>query len=104
MARKNNQILTLGLIAAGIYLITRKPEANQPPPYYNFPNVPPAPPANTQQWQQWVAVIAQTFGTVSSLWAPGGPFYKQPVTPEQAQQIQFAWDNALFTGGGFGMP
>lgn len=86
MSKKDKSLITLALIGAGVYLLTRK-QAATPPAYYNYPQIPPAPPANTPQWQQWVALITQTFGTVANLWAPGGPFYKEPVTPGQAIEI-----------------
>jgi len=93
MTRKNSQLFTLALVGVGVYLLMK---GSNTPPHYNYPQIPPAPPPNTQQWQQWVAVIAQTFGTVADLWAPGGPFYKQPITPAQAQAIEQAWSNYLF--------
>lgn len=75
------------LLGAGLLLLflnknriaAFQPQGN--PPYQNFPQVPPAPPQHTPGWQQWVSTILSVYGSVSSLWAPGGPFYKQPVDP-----------------------
>ena len=89
MKNKNIAYLLLGGIA--IYYLMR----NQQPRQAFIPNqtyVPPPPPqgqSNGQAWSQWVGTIVNSFGTVASLWAPGGPFHNQPITPEQAQQIAY---------------
>lgn len=91
MAKKKAQDKTLllaAMLGLGVYLLTRKPSttANTIPPNYN--QVPPAPVKNTPAWQQWAAAIISVFGTTASLWAPGGPFYKQPITQNQAIEIE----------------
>lgn len=86
MPRQNNTLLTVGLIGLGVYLLSRR----TPPPYNyypQYPQIPPAPPTGTQQWQQWVSLVVNTFGTVANLWAPGGPFYNQPINQAQAIEI-----------------
>lgn len=91
--RKDDTTQKLALAAViglGVYLVTR-PKASPPiqppppPPYYQLP---PPPPQNTPAWQTWVQGVINVYGAVAPLWQPGGPFYKQPITPQQAQQIQ----------------
>jgi hypothetical protein len=85
--KKSNNLLTIGLIGVGIYLLTKQ----QQPPRYNYypqyPQIPPAPPPNTPQWQQWVSLVVNSLGVVANLWAPGGPFYNQPLNQTQAIEI-----------------
>ena len=91
MAKKNNNnLVILALAGAGIYLLSRPKQQAPPypPPYQQYPQVPPAPQQNTPQWQSWANAIISVYGAVSQLWAPGGPFYQQPITQEQAAQIQ----------------
>lgn len=91
MAKKKDDktLLIALLLGAGVYLLTRKPGGTttqqKPPPTYQ--QVPPPPPQNTPAWQQWAASIISVFGTAASLWAPGGPFYKQPLSQTQAIEI-----------------
>lgn len=83
---KNNNLITLGLIGVGVYLLTK-----QQTPRYNYypqyPQIPPAPPPGTAQWQQWVSLVVNTVGAVANLWAPGGPFHNQPLNQAQAIEI-----------------
>lgn len=89
--KKDDKTLLIALLlGAGVYLLTRKQGGGtttqqNPPPTYQ--QVPPAPAQNTQAWQQWVASIISVFGTAASLWAPGGPFHKQPLSQTQAIEI-----------------
>jgi len=85
MARKKDdntiKILALAGVGIGIYLMMKpKPIGGNYQYYPNFPQVPPKP-STPQQIQQWINSIVQTFGTVSSLWQPGGPFYNDPDVP-----------------------
>lgn len=86
MAKKNdNKLLILGLLVAGYFLLKKKPT---PYNYYQqYPYIPPAPAQNSQAWQQWVAAIVSSFGAVANLWAPGGPFYQQNLTQQQAIEL-----------------
>lgn len=79
-------ILTLGVIALGGYLIYQKTSQNQNQtnPYYNYPQIPQAPVQNTPQWQHWVAAIIGVYDVVSDLWQPGGPFHNTGITPQEA--------------------
>lgn len=83
---KEKNLLIAALIGVGFYLLTRRKPVVQPTPQ-NLSQIPPAPPANTPAWTQWVQAVVSVFGTVSALWAPGGPFYKQPITQNQALEI-----------------
>lgn len=89
MAQKkdNQKIILAGLIGLAAWQMLRKPAgSNTAPPTYNqYP--PPPPPNNTHAWTAWAQGIINTFGVVANLWAPGGPFYKQPITPEQAVEL-----------------
>lgn len=69
-------IIVLGAIAVYYF-------SNQQRPAYTGPyqNVPPPPPQSSPNYQVWVDTILKTFGQVSDLWKPGGPFYQQPVQP-----------------------
>lgn len=83
---KDKTLLMAVILGVGVYMLTRsKPATTTIPPNYN--QVPPAPVQNTPAWQQWVAAIISVFGTTASLWAPGGPFYKQPISQNQAIEI-----------------
>jgi hypothetical protein len=75
---KNNQlmaVLILGGVAA-YYFLNQKQTQSYAPKYSNLPP-PPAP--TSPNYQVWVDSILKTFGAVSDLWKPGGPFYKQNV-------------------------
>ena len=89
--RKDDTTQKLALaavIAIGAYLVTRPKNTLPPPPPPPFYQLPPPPPQNTPAWQTWTLNIINLYGAVAPLWQPGGPFYKQPITPQQAQQIQ----------------
>jgi len=100
MARKKDdmykKIAIAALIGAGIYMLTRPRTA--PPTPANFQQIPPAPPPQTQQWGQWVEGVLATFGNVAQLWQPGGPFYQQPITQQQATEISSGLTNVLNYG------
>jgi hypothetical protein len=87
MAKKNNNLLLLGLGGLILYVLTRRPSYTPPPiqqgyNYYpSFPQVPPAPQNNAAAFQAWASAILSTFGNVASLWEPGGPFYQEAGTP-----------------------
>lgn len=89
MAKKkdNNTLLVALLLGVGVYMLSRRSTTTtqQIPPNYN--QIPPAPVQNTPAWQQWVAAVISVFGTAANLWAPGGPFYKQPISQNQAIEI-----------------
>ncbi len=85
-AKKDNQILLVGLLLAAGYLLMQK-KAVPYNHYQQYPYIPPAPPPNTPQWQQWVSAIVGTFGAVANLWAPGGPFYQSGLSQSQAIEI-----------------
>ena len=87
MSKKDNTVLLL-VGAAALLLLSNQRRNTAPPVYTNYSQVPHAPPrSNAQAWAQWVAAITQSFGTVATLWQPGGPFYQQPVSPQEAQDI-----------------
>lgn len=87
----DNKTIGIAIGAVALYMLLNKRNSNQAPPQQYVPQysyVPPQPPrSNAQAWSQWVQAIVGTYGTVAQLWQPGGPFYNQPVTQQQAQQI-----------------
>ena len=88
MKLSNKQLLGLALLggAAAWYFMNQQPRYVGP-----YSNIPPPPPQNSPNFQVWVNTILSTFGQVTDLWKPGGPFYKQPVP-------------MLPTGGGSPLP
>lgn len=89
MARKNDQtrnIILAGLIGFAAWQLLKPKKA--PPTTQNFQQMPPAPPPGTPAWQMWAQGIVNVFGSVAQLWQPGGPFYNQPISQEQAQAIE----------------
>lgn len=86
--KKDNTLLIALMLGIGVYMLTKKSggSTTQIPPNYN--QIPPAPPVqNSPAWQQWVAAIISVFGTAANLWAPGGPFYQQNISKNQAIEI-----------------
>lgn len=80
MKRKSNtQLIGLVLLGgAALYFLMKQQQPQYAGPYTN---IPPPPPTSSANYQIWVDTILKTFGTVASLWAPGGPFYNQPGAP-----------------------
>lgn len=76
---KNKQVIGLAVLGAlAFYLYSQQQQTRYTGQYQN---IPPPPPPSSPNYQVWVNTILQTFGQVADLWKPGGPFYKQPVTP-----------------------
>lgn len=77
MAKKSKSGKLLLLVGIGIIaylLLTRRSSSTTPT---QFTNVPPAPPRNKPaEFAAWANAILSTFGNVSELWQPGGPFYQ----------------------------
>lgn len=75
----------LALVAAGaIFLLftsSRQQSGYVIPPGYVPPNIPPQPPPQTVAWQQWAQSLINLYGSIDSLFKPGGPFYN----PNDAQ-------------------
>lgn len=81
---------TLILVAFGFAALYLLQQNRQPAPQYypNYPQIPQAPPrTNGAAFAQWVNSILQIYGNVRQLWEPGGPFYKEQITPEQVNQM-----------------
>jgi hypothetical protein len=89
MAKKNdNQKLILaGIIGFAAWQLLRKPAAATTAPHSYTQYPPPPPRQNNQEWVIWVQGILNTFGAVSQLWAPGGPFHGKNISQEQALEI-----------------
>lgn len=87
---KSNQTALVILGVAAVWYLSSRNRTTQPAqpfvPYQSY--IPPQPPpSNAQAWSQWVNAIVGSYGAVASLWQPGGPFFQQPVTQQQALQI-----------------
>lgn len=91
MAKKQDKtLLYVGIGALALVLLNRQQQPPPPPVYY--PQVPPAPPRGSQAFGNWVKTIIDIYGDVASLWQPGGPFYKEKISPEQVQEIMnYTW-------------
>lgn len=76
----NTGLLLIGV--AAILLLSRQ-QGGQSQGGFNPGSsyVPPMPDRriNPQAFQVWVQSILNTYGAVSELWQPGGPFYNAPV-------------------------
>lgn len=80
MRKDNTKTIAILAIAgaAAWYFMSQR---NAPPVYApQYATVPPPPPQQSPNYQLWVDTVLKTFGQTAALWAPGGPFYKQPVT------------------------
>lgn len=51
------------------------------------------PDSQTPDWYRYIALIISLYGTVSSLWAPGGIFYKSAVPNPQTDPV--GWSKIL---------
>jgi len=93
MSKKNKDtFLYVAIGLAALYLLNQNRQPRQAYNYYpNAPYAPPAPPrSNGQAFAQWVNSIMSIYGNVRELWQPGGPFYKERVSPEELQAINAA--------------
>lgn len=80
---KNKELGYLLIGGAVVFLLTqnRRPQYVAP----QFRQLPPPPPRNrAAEYQAWINLILQTYGNISALWAPGGPFYNAGVNPADA--------------------
>lgn len=89
MAKKtdNQKLIIAGLLGFVAWQVLKKPAATTTTPPTSYTQYQQPPPKNTPAWTAWAQGIINTFGVVANLWAPGGPFYKQNITPEQAVEI-----------------
>jgi len=85
---KNSELITFALIGLGAYLLLRPQQTRQFVPGVTQVPQQPNPNTNAAAWQQWVTAIVAIFGTASTLWQPGGPFYNTNITPQDINAFQ----------------
>lgn len=51
------------------------------------------PPSGSNDWYRWISVIISIFGTVSSLWEIGGPFYNSGIPDPRKDPV--GWGKIL---------
>ncbi|MCB0707417.1 MAG: hypothetical protein KDC34_19005 [Saprospiraceae bacterium] len=97
MAKKKDKTilaLAVGGLFAYVLLKPKKGFSGSGFNYYqNYPDVPPAPTHNNNAFLAWAQTIVGLFGTVASLWEPGGPFHNSGITPEMAEQLEVGITN-----------
>lgn len=78
----NKRAIALGVIGISVaFLSFRRLFIPDPlPPTYNPSSVPDMPTFATPDWVNWVNSVQELYGSVSWLWAPGGPFYQIPTS------------------------
>lgn len=90
----NNKTIGFAVVLGAILLLSRRgqaaPGAGSFTPGQSY--VPPRPnrQMNPQAFQQWVNSILATYGAVSALWQPGGPFHNDPNVDFQ-EYTQMTW-------------
>lgn len=93
MNKKTLAYVILG--GAAVLLLTRRGNAQVPPRNINVTPPPPPPPSNNANaWAMWAQTIMQAYGNVAALWQPGGPFYRNNISDQQAQWIAQGVANA----------